>query len=123
MNSSFFRTTSTIIFISIVFIILCFSTMYHTLSYNNEITFNNSNIIISEGIIINFSSSRLYLAYSSDIPLLHHILGLEILQLLEHPLIIPVLILVHHKEQIFWLFFLVQLHILVLVVLVVLLLQ
>ena len=101
MNSSFFRTTFTCIFVSIIFIVLCFSTVVNNLSSNNEIAFSNSCIIVPEGTIISFSSSRFYLAYSTAILPLPPLLAIEMLQLLVHLHITLALILEHHKVQTF----------------------
>jgi len=101
MNSSFFRTTSIFFIISIIFIVLCFSTMVNSLSYSNEVTFKSSNIIIPDGTIISFSTSRLFMANSSGLLQLLLRLVIEMLQHLAPQHIILVLILVHHKAQIF----------------------
>lgn len=57
MNFNFFKLSSWLIFISIAFIILCFSSTISIFSTNNEITISNGSIILPENIILNFSNS------------------------------------------------------------------
>ena len=57
MNSSFFNSTFITIFISIIFITFCFSSLLTTISYNNnEIILSGNSIILPENIY--FSSSK-----------------------------------------------------------------
>ena len=59
MNSSFFYSTFVVIFLSVVFIIFCFSSVVTTLSYsNNQILISNDTISISDDIYLNFSNSK-----------------------------------------------------------------
>ena len=93
MNSSFFRSTFIFLFISIFFIILCFSAIINTLSYDNEVSINNSSIIISDDNNFNLFSLRFFMAYSPVLQLLLHHLAIEMLQLQVHPHTTLVLIL------------------------------
>ena len=57
MNSSFFNSTFITIFISIIFITFCFSSVLTTLSYsNNEIILSEGSILLPDNIY--FSSSK-----------------------------------------------------------------
>lgn len=58
MNSSFFKLSSLLVFISISFIVLCFSSTISILSTNNEIIVSNGTIILPENVILNFSNSK-----------------------------------------------------------------
>lgn len=61
MNSSFFNTTSILFFVFIIFIILCFSTMLHSLSCLNGVSFSSSAIIIPDKTNVSFFASSSFL--------------------------------------------------------------
>ena len=58
MNINFFKLSSMLVLISIIFIILCFSSTVSIFSTNNETFMSEENIILPENIFLNFSNSK-----------------------------------------------------------------